>query len=170
MSAAGASLIPAPLWLYTATVLPDWIDYNGHMRDGHYAIAFSAATDAVLDYLDLGAEYRARSGCALYTVEVHLHFMRELKAEARLKFASLVLGVDERRLHVFHSLYHAAEDYLAATNEVMLLHVDARPRVSPMPAEQRARAEAVSAAHRAAPRPPQVGGQIAPLSKPDSNF
>jgi acyl-CoA thioester hydrolase len=161
---------PAPLWLHTATVLPDWIDYNGHMRDGYYAVAFSDATDAVLDYLDLGAGYRSRTGCALYTVELHFNFERELKAGAGLEFASLVLGVDAKRLHLFHCLYHAEESYLAATNEVLLLHVDSQPRVGPMPAELLARAEAVAAAHRLVPRPPEVGGRIAQLVKPDSNL
>jgi acyl-CoA thioester hydrolase len=169
MNGAPVAAIPAPLWLHTATVLPGWIDYNGHMTDGYYAVAFGAATDAVLDYLGLGAAYRARTGCGLYTVEVHVTFERELKAGAPLKFASLVMGADARRLHLFHLLYHAQAGYRAATNEVMLLHVDGQPRACALPAEQSAWAAAVVAAHQAVERPVHLGAHIVPLVKPDSN-
>ena len=158
-----ATGIPAPLWLHTATVLPAWIDYNGHMTDGYYAVAFSAATDAVLDYLGLDAAYRARTGCAVYTVELHLNYERELKNGAALRFASTVLGVDSKRLHLFHGLDHAEHGYLAATNEVMLLHVDGQPRAAPWPADRLARLRQVAAAHVALPRPAQMGRQIKPL-------
>jgi acyl-CoA thioester hydrolase len=158
-----ATEIPAPLWLHTASVLPAWIDYNGHMTDGYYAVAFSAATDAALDYLGLDAGYRARSGCTVYTVELHLNYERELKHGAALKFATVVLGVDSKRLHLFHSLYHAEQGYLAATNEVMLLHVDGEPRAAPWPAERLAWLRQVAAAHVLLPRLPQIGRQIAPL-------
>lgn len=169
MSEARPAPIPAPLWLHTATVLSGWIDYNGHMTDGYYAVAFGGATDAVLDYLGMGAAYRARTGCALYTVEIHINYERELKASAPLKFASLVLGVDARRMHLFHTLHQAQAGYVAATNEVMLLHVDGRPRACPMPADRLALASAVVEAHRAYELPPQVGAHITCLLKPDSN-
>ena len=67
-------------------------------------------------------------------------------------------------------VYHDEEEYLAAANEVLLLQVDSQPRVSPMPAEQRARTETVVIAHRALPWPPLAGRQIAHLLKPDSNL
>jgi acyl-CoA thioester hydrolase len=162
-------MIPVPLWLHTATVLPGWIDYNGHMTDGYYAVVFGAATDAVLDYLGLDAAYRARTACSVYTVELHLNYERELKSGAALKTASMLLGVDARRLQVFHSLYHADEGYLAATNEVMLLHVNPQPRATPLPPDRLAWARQVATAHAASPRPPQAGRRVVQLGQPDSN-
>lgn len=157
------SEIPVPLWLHTAKVLPAWIDYNGHMTDGYYAVAFSGATEAVLDYLGLDAEYRASTGHTVYTVELHLNYERELKAQAALNFSSIVLGVDTKRLHLFHSLYHAEHGYRAATNEVMLLHVDEQPRATPWPADRLAWARQVAKAHAALARDGHVGRGIRPL-------
>ena len=38
---------------------PDWVDYNGHLRDAFYLLIFSYATDALMDTLD-----RAGQGAA----------------------------------------------------------------------------------------------------------
>ena len=40
-------------------VPPEWIDYNGHMMDAYYFLAFTEATEAFLDHVGLGAAYRA---------------------------------------------------------------------------------------------------------------
>jgi hypothetical protein len=50
-----------PLNLYCARVLPEWIDYNGHMNVGFYSVAFDHATDAFYDYVGLDDRYRAFS-------------------------------------------------------------------------------------------------------------
>ena len=41
------------LWLATGgrTVPQEWINYNGHMTDAFYFVAFTEATEALLDYL-----------------------------------------------------------------------------------------------------------------------
>ena len=57
------------------TVPPEWIDYNGHMMDAYYFLAFTEATEAFLDHVGLGAAYRARTGSGIYTAEGHLCFL-----------------------------------------------------------------------------------------------
>jgi acyl-CoA thioester hydrolase len=47
--------------IYRTAVLPEWIDYNGHLRDAYYALALSLATDALMDRIGLDAGYRART-------------------------------------------------------------------------------------------------------------
>ena len=49
--------ITAPLSLHTGQVLPDWIDYNGHMNLAYYMLAFDHATDAFFDFVGLGVNY-----------------------------------------------------------------------------------------------------------------
>ena len=56
MNADGS--IEAPLALYSETVLPEYIDYNGHMNVAFYLLAFDHATDAFFDYMQLGERYR----------------------------------------------------------------------------------------------------------------
>ena len=72
----------APLDTGERTVPADWIDYNGHMNDGYYALAFTEATEAFPDKLGLGAACREQAGCGIYTVESHLCFFRSVLASA----------------------------------------------------------------------------------------
>ena len=156
----------APLTLYTDLVRPEWIDYNRHMMDGYYAVAFSRATDAFLDHIGLHAEYRVQSGCSTYTAEGHILFLRELKAESPLHFTSQLLGYDAKRMHLFHTMHHATEGFLAATCEWMMIHVDTtQGRGAAMPTEVLARLAAIQAEQASLPTPPQAGRIISLQSK-----
>lgn len=109
--------------IYATGIEPDWIDYNGHLRDAYYALILSYATDALMDRLGMDAAYRAASGCTLYTVELHLHFLREVRQAERLTVNALLLAADHKRLHLALELQRASDAELAASAELMLLHV-----------------------------------------------
>lgn len=159
--------IPAPLTLYRATVQPDWLDYNNHMTEGYYGYAFGYASDAFIDYARLDAAYRARTNCTIYTVETHICFLRELPANAPLHFTTQLLGYDEKRFHVFHQMYHTGENYLAATFESMMLHVNQElGRVVPFPQDIQDWLAEIADAHKKLSRPDQAGRSIQmPVSK-----
>ena len=55
--------IDAPLNLHRATVLPEWLDYNGHMNVAYYVLAFDHSTDALLDFIGFDTPYREASNC-----------------------------------------------------------------------------------------------------------
>ena len=56
---------------------------------------------------------------------------------APMRFETQLLAVDEKRLHLFHHLYRDEEGHLAATNELMLMHVDtATGRSAPFPPDR----------------------------------
>jgi acyl-CoA thioester hydrolase len=58
-------------------------------------------------------------------------------------------------------MYHAEEGYLAATNELMSLHVSEETRRgAPMASEILERLRPIQAAHDKLPRPPQVGRRL----------
>ena len=44
---------------YRSAVLPDWVDYNGHLRDAYYLLLFSLATDALMDQLGRAQPHRS---------------------------------------------------------------------------------------------------------------
>ena len=46
--------IPAPFERFEGEVLPEWIDYNGHMNLAYYTVLFDQATDILFDVLGLG--------------------------------------------------------------------------------------------------------------------
>ena len=151
-----------PLRPFTITVQPDWIDYNGHMNVAFYVLAFDKATDGLLDHLGLGEAYRRASNRSIYVLEAHVTYDREVKLGDPLAIDTQLIDADAKRLHFFHRMTHAAEGYLAATNELLALHVDlAGPRSAAMPEAALATLEALKAAHRRLPMPPQLGRRIA---------
>lgn len=143
-------------------VQPGWIDYNGHLMDGYYAVAFAHVTDRFLELVGFGPAYPGASGHSVYTVESHLVYLREVRAGVKLQFTTQLLGFDERRLHIVHTLAAAGDEGPAATNELLLVHVRQAPlAVVPMPAESIAQLERLLQTHSAHPPPPQVGRRIA---------
>jgi acyl-CoA thioester hydrolase len=148
------------------TVPADWIDYNGHMMDAYYSMAFTEATEMLLDHLGLGAAYRARTGSGIYTVESHICFSASIRGGEQLRYTSRLLGYDSRRLHVFHQILLASGTE-AATSELMFLHVDlATERVTAIAAEQMAAVSALAARQAMLPVP-QAAGRSIRLRRPD---
>ena len=153
--------VAAPLELARAQVLPEWIDYNRHMMDGYYAVAFGRVTDSFMDYIGLDEAYRAATHCTIYTAETHIVYLREVKEGAPLRFTAQLLGCDARRIHLFQEMHQAADGYLAATAEWMLLHVNQDiGKVVPMPDLITARLAQLAAAHARLPRPAQAGRAV----------
>ncbi|HEX4585519.1 MAG TPA: thioesterase family protein, partial [Burkholderiaceae bacterium] len=116
-----------PLALHAATVLADWIDYNGHMTESRYLQVFGDATDALLAYIGAGPSYVAR-GHSYFTVETHIRHLEEASEGQGLRVTTQLLGSDPKRIHLFHTLIRASDGALLATGEQMLLHVDARAK------------------------------------------
>jgi acyl-CoA thioesterase FadM len=140
----------------------EWIDYNGHMMDGYYCVAFAEATEELLDHVGFGPAYREKTGSSIYTVESHLCYLRSVRAGARLCYWTQLLGADAKRMHVFHRMTEAASGDEVATNELMFLHVDiASDRVTPMPPGRLAVVGALAAEHATRPVPRRAGRRIA---------
>ena len=115
--------VAAPLELYRCDVEPDWVDYNRHMTEAAYLTAFGWATDALFRYIGDDEEYRA-AGHSFYTVETHVNYLREVAGDDSLRFTTLVIGLDTKRLHIYHEMYDEMTGDLVATTEQMLLHMD----------------------------------------------
>ena len=50
------------LTTYRTPILPEWVDYNDHLRDAFYLLIFSYATDALMTRIGLDQAGRERSG------------------------------------------------------------------------------------------------------------
>ncbi len=149
------------LELYRGRVLPEWIDYNGHMNVAYYVLAFDHATDRLLDHIGLDAATRDRGQGSVFTLELHVSYLRELMEGMPIRATTRLLDADAKRIHYFQSLYHAEEGYLAATCEQILLYMDMNTRRSAaMPAEILAGLEVMLQEHRQLPRPEQAGRVI----------
>jgi len=150
----------APFARYTTEIRQQWIDYNGHLNDAGYAVVLSEANEVLLAYLGLSADYRARTGRAMYTVECHIRYLAECRLGDVLGAASLLVSADVKRLRV-HTALTRGDGTAVATGEHLYLHFDeAAGRVTAMPPERWAAVEALLTAHAALDRPTYLGRGI----------
>ncbi|MEO9787440.1 MAG: thioesterase family protein, partial [Aurantimonas coralicida] len=122
-------------------VRPEWIDYNGHLNLAYYHVLFDKGIDGLFDSIGLGETYRAERGYTTYTAEAHVCYLREVPPQAEVYVTSQIVGLDEKRLHIFQELHHC-DGWAAATLESLSLSIDQRgdaPKVAPFPAETFAR-------------------------------
>ncbi len=144
----------------TFTVLPDWIDYNGHMNSGYYNVVIDLAVTDLLD--KLGAfPYMERTSGTFYTVETHLIYSQEMKVNAPIRVESQIVSYDRKRLHVFSTIYHADEGFVAGSGETMMLHyIQNEGKVRPMPDDFFANVEQMARDHANLPVSKAVGRAI----------
>ena len=131
--------------VYRARIEPEWIDFNGHVRDAYYGLAASYAVDDLMDHLGLDAAYRESTRCTLYTLEMHIHYLHEVKASDDLKIITSILDVDRKRIHAGFTFVCSRLAEPAATADMMLLHVrqGEKPASATMPEAVIARLGAV---------------------------
>jgi acyl-CoA thioester hydrolase len=109
--------------IYRTGIEPAWIDYNGHLRDAYYGLIVSYSIDALMDRIGLDEAYRARTGCTLYTLEMHIHYLQEVKSTATVATDVRILDVDRKRIHAAFELRSDPATEPAAVAEVMLMQV-----------------------------------------------
>ena len=158
-----------PLELHADRVAPDWVDYNNHMTESRYLQVFGDATDALLRFVGADDAYMA-SGRSFYTVETHIRHLREVAGGEPVTVETRVLGFDEKRVHLFHRMFHGEKGCARdgeygielATGEHLLLHVDtAEGRAAPAAPELLARLEEIAAAQAPLGPPEGAGRRIA---------
>lgn len=122
-------------WISTRGIVRDeWIDFNGHMTNAAYVTAFDIASVALLHHVGIDPEYRARQRCSTFALELHTVFHRELAPRAPYLIETRVLDFDAKRIHLFHQMKNAEEGFLAASLEVVTIHVDLdKRRSAPLP-------------------------------------
>jgi len=137
--------------IYRTAISGEWIDYNGHLRDAYYSLIVSLAADAMMDRIGLDEGYRKRTRCTLYTLEMHMHFLREVKQSQTVDVWLRILGTDAKRIHAAYDLYCAGNGQPAATAELMLLHVcqGDSPAAQPFPPDIQVALTALTAASAA---------------------
>ena len=128
------------------------------MNMGYYVVVFDLATDEWMQLIGLDAAHRQLHEVTTFCLEAHVTYHREVREGDPLRFTTRLLAFDAKRIHYIHEMHHAEAGYLAATNELMSLHVSQRTRRgAPMAAEILEQLERIHAAHRGLPRPSQVG-------------
>ncbi|MDF0498877.1 3-hydroxyacyl-CoA dehydrogenase NAD-binding domain-containing protein [Bradyrhizobium yuanmingense] len=149
-----------PLQLPILEVSPRWLDYNGHVTEKSYLQLSGFALGKLFRHIGHDADYRAKSG-SYYTVETHMCHLGELRAGDRAEVLTQVLGVDDKRLHLFYVIRREGDEKPAATVEQMLIHVDAvTKRGGPVKGHVRERLLDLARRHAQLPRPARAGSSI----------
>ena len=124
--------------IHREPVRDEWIDYNGHLSEPYYVLVFGHATDAVMDAVGLGPEYREADRASLFTVEAHVRYLDQVSPGEELEVRSEIIGATGKLLWIWHEMY--ADGRLRATEEVLGVHVDTESgRSSAFPDEVAAR-------------------------------
>ncbi len=152
----------ATLVLLDAEVAAEWVDYNGHMNDAAYALAFSHAGDAWMHRIGLDADSRQATGLTLYTLQIMLHYFKEAKLGAPLRVEGQLLEHDAKRARLWMGMRSPADGPVIAASEQLYLSVDQRAgaRAAPWRPETMAALDALASAQSALPMPPLAGKGI----------
>jgi acyl-CoA thioester hydrolase len=113
-----------PIRLPSIQLAQGWLDAYGHLAGGAYGLAFERAGWSLASHFEIGESYFQETGCALYLVEAHYRYLKEVRAPATLDFEGMVFGVDEKR-H-WYGLRMSVENVERATCEYVEVHVDTR--------------------------------------------
>lgn len=148
----------APFVSSTMRVEPGWIDYNGHMNMAYYLVLFDRALDQAFGLVGLGPDYVETRRASTFTAEAQTAYRRELTLEDAVRVTLQLVDHDEKRIHTYLEIRHATEGWVAATCEILALHVDMDARrVTAFPDDILANLAAMRAAHGRLPRPDGLG-------------
>ncbi|WP_370401839.1 thioesterase family protein [Sulfitobacter sp. JB4-11] len=149
----------APFTSALRPILPEWIDYNGHMNMAYYNVLFDTAVDEVYGLIGFGPDYQ-KTGFTSYVAEFHVCYLRELKLGDEVKVTFQVVDFDEKRVHTYQEIWHR-DGWCAATAEGMVLHIDqSGPKVAPMPAHILAALETYHVPKDTLPASARIGRRI----------
>src|ERR1700736_1647015 len=76
---------------------PAWIDYNGHLNMAYYNVLFDRAVDEAFALVGIGPEYVKRRNCSFFTAEVHVRYLRELRAGDPVRVTVQLLDIAAQR-------------------------------------------------------------------------
>ncbi|MGO4619876.1 carnitine 3-dehydrogenase [Ensifer sp. 2YAB10] len=146
-----------PLHILDTKVSAAWVDYNGHMTEHRYLQVFGDTSDGVLRLIGVDLEY-VRDGHSYYTVETHIRNLGEAKLGEALYSTCQILSSDDKRLHIFSTIYSAATNEAVATAEQMMLHVDSKAgKAVTAPEAVLSKLRAITEAHAKLPTPEGAG-------------
>jgi acyl-CoA thioester hydrolase len=123
-----------------ATVEPRFIDAMGHMNVAFYVHLFDQATWVLFQRLGIDEPYRQRAHVGMFAVEQHVRYLGELREGEALHIHSRLLEVAPKSVILLHVMIDPARTQVAATSEVVGVHIDMTSRRAvPFPEDLAAR-------------------------------
>lgn len=151
----------APLTLYETSIKREWIDFYDHMNVAYYVLVCDEATGAFWDYVNDGRGIDRREGAELVVLESHVNYLKEMRLGDPVRVTTQLLEVDDKRLRLFHTMMHATEGFVAATNEIKAIGFDLGQRkIMSFRPPAMARLQTIWQDHQALPQPASAGQGI----------
>ena len=145
------------LYRERAVVLREWTDRNGHLNNSYYLVCVQNSFVRSMK-LWRGEAHLERSSTGNFTMQSLVTHFRELREGVNLLLTARLLGVDEKRTHVFIEVYNEDSGCLGAVVEKTSINVvrGDPPRVTNFANDVSAELHRVAALHRQAKMPAGV--------------
>ncbi len=110
-------------------VLPEWIDYNGHMNVAYYTLAFDKALDFFFeDVLGIGPSFVEKNKEGPFALKASYNYFSELLEEEIFFVDISILDFDSKRVHLFGEMRKDKSLELSAVFETVLMNMDLSAR------------------------------------------
>ena len=148
--------------VFDGPVNSDWIDYNGHMNDACYVVAFSNAVDELMQRIGLNEAFRVQQQVSNFTLQSMVHYLQEVREGEPLRIEVQLLESDSKKLRVFFTMLQGDTGEELAAMESLLLHMDmASRRAAPFLPQTQTQVDEIQQAHAGLPFPALSGRSIA---------
>jgi len=124
---------------YRGTVYPWECDMFGHLNVRHYVAKFDEGTWNLFAHLGMPPSYLRQARTGMAAVQQNIAYRRELLPGDIVHVRSGAIEIGERKLRLFHRMYHGESGEEAAYMEITGVHMDlSRRKAVPFPSGIRA--------------------------------
>ena len=143
-------------------VLPEWIDYNGHMNVAYYTLAFDDALDDFLDKIGIGEDYVTEFQNGPYALQANYHYLDELMVNEEFRVRIFLVGITEKCFHAAMEMFNENSGVVSAVCEQITMNVDLTLRKSnKYPDWVREKCDLMIKSQKGKPLPSQIGKSLA---------
>lgn len=155
-------LSPLPV-TYRATIPEEYMDEMDHMNVMWYAHLFDRATWRFFASLGMSLDYFDEQDAGAFALEQHTRYLAEVRQEHTVILRTRAIDHTAKRLHFMHFMVVEDNGVLAATTELIGLHIDcATRRSSPLPDHIAGAFDRLIAEHRELDWDPPICGSMHP--------
>ena len=114
-----------PIVLPSKKVLPEWIDYNGHMNVVFYTLAFDNSLDFFLEeVLGIGETHAIKEKQGPFVLQAHYNYLNEMSLNEEFNVRLLVVDCDQKRMHLCLDIFSEKQNKVIAVAEKVLINVN----------------------------------------------
>lgn len=134
---------------HQSAITDEYLDEMGHMNVMWYTHHFDLATAAFFDSFGMGMSYFEGETTGAFAMESHTRYLVEVLVGQSISLRTRGLGRSQRRIHFMHFMTIEETGRVAATTELVGVHIDLTTRRSaPLPFPISSSFDAILEQHR----------------------